>query len=104
MGVEGTQWPEEGIESGWRTYGMGVDVYGRDEGEAGGKEAREGRGDEAKMKEEGGNIKKMRRVVGLLKEGSDRPRSEFMIYFIKSRSLAEPISEAASMAGPIAKL
>lgn len=45
---------------------------------------------------------KMRQVAGLLREGSDIPSSSLV--FIKSRSLAEPISEDASMAGPISKL
>ena len=83
---------------------MGVDVCSRDERDVGSGKAREGRRDEAKMKDNGGNIRKNRRVVGLLKEGSDIPRSQFIFYFIKLRSLAEPISEDASMAGPIAKL
>ena len=30
-GTEGTLWLEEGSESAWWTYGMGVDVYSRDE-------------------------------------------------------------------------
>lgn len=41
--VEGTLWLEEESETGWWTYGMGVDVYGRDEESGGGGEAREGR-------------------------------------------------------------
>jgi hypothetical protein len=41
--LEGTLWLEGGSESAWWTYGMGVDVYGRDEGNvAGGEEARGG--------------------------------------------------------------
>ena len=43
METEGTLWLEEESETGWWTYGMGVDVYSRDEGNvAGGKEARGG--------------------------------------------------------------
>ena len=40
--VEGTQWSEEGFEIAWMTYEMGVKLYSRDEGDVGGKEAREG--------------------------------------------------------------
>lgn len=61
---------------------MGVDVYGRDEGGVGGKEAREGKRDEAKMKDNRRNIRKMRQVVELLKEGSDTPRSQFIFYLL----------------------
>ena len=44
MEVEETLLLETGIETAWWTYGMGVgvDVYGRDEGDVDGKEAREG--------------------------------------------------------------
>jgi hypothetical protein len=103
---EGTLWLEEGFGTGWMPYGMGVGmgVYGRDEGDVGGKEARGERRDEAKMKNNVRNIREMREAVGLLKEGSDTPRVLVQLYFIKSRSLAEPISAEASMAGPIAKL
>lgn len=45
----------------------------------------------------------MRRVVELLKEGNDTPKL-IHLYFIKSRSLEDPISALASIAGPIAKL
>lgn len=66
------------------------------------RQERGGRG-EAKMKDNVWNIRKMRQVVELLKEGSDTPRVLVQFYFIKSRSLAEPISADASMAGPTAK-
>ena len=45
---EGTLWLEEGSETGWWTYGMGVDVYGRDEGGVGGGRQEGGRKDETK--------------------------------------------------------
>ena len=48
--MEGTLWSEGGSETAWRAYGMGVDVYSRDEGDVGGKEARGGRQVEANMK------------------------------------------------------
>lgn len=32
-----TQWLGEGTETGWWTYGMGLDVYSRDEGDGGGE-------------------------------------------------------------------
>lgn len=101
---EGTLWLEEGSGTGW-TYGMGVDVYSRDEGDVGGGRGKRGEGgrDEARAKDGGLNIRKMRRVVELLEEGSDTPR-HVHLYFIKSRSLAEPISAVASIAGPSAKL
>ena len=48
LGAGGTLWLGEGSETAWWTYGMGVDVYSRDEGNvAGGREARGG-GDEMK--------------------------------------------------------
>jgi len=78
--VEGTQWLEEGFETGWWTYGMGVDVYGRDGGVGGGGEAR----GEKERRDEGGtegnrrNIRRMRWVVELLKEGSDTPSDQFI--------------------------
>lgn len=61
-----------------------------------------GRG-EAKMKDNVRNIREMRQAVELLKEGIDTPRVLVQLHFIKSRSLAEPISADASMAGPTAK-
>lgn len=58
---------------------MGVDVYSRDEGGVGGGEAR-GEEETRRRKVEGNrrNIRRMRRVVELLKEGSDTPRHEFI--------------------------
>jgi len=59
--VEGTRWLEEGSETEWWTYGMGVDVYGRDGGDVGGGgEARGGkeRRDEEETESDGWNIRK----------------------------------------------
>ena len=55
MEVGGTLWLEEGTGTGWWTYGMGLDVYGRDEGDAGGGEARGG-GDETRGRRRTGGI------------------------------------------------
>ena len=61
LGTEGTRWLEEGSETAWWTYGIGVDVYGRDEGSvAGGVKRQEGgRRDKAGTKDNKLNIRKM---------------------------------------------
>jgi hypothetical protein len=99
--VEGTLRLGEGSETAWWTYGMGLDVYGRDEGGGGGGEARGGKRDEGRVEGNRWNIRRMRRVVELPKGGVTH--RDVHLYFIKSRSLADPISAVASIAGPIAK-
>lgn len=55
--------------------GMGWDVYSRDEGGVGGgRQERGGRRDEGRAGDDRRNIRRMRRVVELLEEGSDAPR------------------------------
>ena len=68
---------------------MGVDVYGRDGGDVGGDgEARGGkeRRDEEETEGNRWNIRRMRRVVELLKEGSDTPGDQF-IFTLLNRGL-----------------
>lgn len=58
MEMRGTLWLEEGSGAAWWTYGMGVDVYSRDEGDVGGgKEEGGGRRDGAEVKDNRLNIK-----------------------------------------------